>query len=106
VTEKPELDDDRVCSTLTWKDVVLPSSISEADLDALIFAETNKCWLKVARIVGNVFQAIETLCKPSPMDIIAARIAKLVEVGRLESQGNLTMWRHSEVRLRRDQGIA
>jgi hypothetical protein len=99
VTEKPEIDDDRVCSTLTWKDVVLPSSVSEADLDALIFAETDKCWLKVARIVGNVFRTLETRSIRLPMDIIAARIAKLAEVGRLESQGNLTMWRHSEVRL-------
>ena len=99
MTEKPEIDDDRVCSTLTWKDVVLPSSVSEADLDALIFAETDKCWLKVARIVGNVFRTLETRNIRLPMDIIAARIAKLAEIGRLESQGNLTMWRHSEVRL-------
>jgi len=101
VTEKPEIDDDRICSTLIWKDVVLPLSVSEADLDALIFAETDKCWLKVARIVGKVFQMLETRRIRLPMDIIAARIAKLVEVGRLESQGNLTMWRHSEVRLLR-----
>ena len=101
MTEKPEIDDDRICSTLIWKDVVLPLSVSEADLDALIFAETDKCWLKVARIVGKVFQMLETRRIRLPMDIIAARIAKLVEVGRLESQGNLTMWRHSEVRLLR-----
>jgi Protein of unknown function len=102
VTEKPKIDDDRVCSTLIWKDVVLPLSVSEADLDALIFAETDKHWLKVARIVGNVFQTLKSRCIRLPMDIIAARIAKLVEVGHLESQGNLTMWRHSEVRLPRD----
>jgi hypothetical protein len=100
--EKPEVDEDRICSTLAWKDVVLPLSVSEADLDALIFGETDKSWLKVARIVGNVFQTLETRCIRLPMDTIAARIAKLVEVGRLESQGNLTMWRHSEVRLSRD----
>jgi hypothetical protein len=102
MTEKPEVEDDRICSTLTWKDVVLPLSVSEADLDALIFAETDKRWLKVARIVGNVFQTLEARCIRLPMDIIAARSAKLVETGRLEKQGNLTMWRHSEVRLRRD----
>jgi hypothetical protein len=102
MTEKPEVEDDRICSTLTWKDVVLPLSVSEADLDALIFAETDRHWLKVARIVGNVFQTLEARCIRLPMDIIAARIAKLVETGRLEKQGNLTMWRHSEVRLRRD----
>jgi Protein of unknown function len=99
VTEKPEIDDDRVCSTLTWRDVVAPLPVSQADLDALIFAETDKHWLKMARIVGNVFQTLETRCIRLPMDIIAARIGKLVEVGRLESQGNLTIWRHSEVRL-------
>jgi hypothetical protein len=80
VTEKPEIDDDRICSTLIWQDVVLPLSVTEADLDALILAETDKCWLKVARIVGKVFQTLETRCIRLPMDIIAARIAKLVEV--------------------------
>jgi len=97
----PDFDEgeDRVCSTLRWKDVVLPAAVTAAAIDALIFAETDKCWLKVARIVGNVFQNLEARCIRLPMDIIAARIAKLVEVGRLESQGNLTMWRHSEVRL-------
>lgn len=106
MTEKPEIDDDLVCSTLTWKDVVPPLTVSEAELDTLIFAETDKHWLKVARIVGNVFRALEVRCIRLSMDIIAARIAKLVEVGRLVSQGNLTMWRHSEVRLRREQGTA
>jgi hypothetical protein len=43
VTEKPEIDDDRICSTLIWQDVVLPLSVTEADLDALILAETDKC---------------------------------------------------------------
>ncbi len=42
MTEKPKTDDDRVCSMLTWKDVVQPLSVSEVDLDALIFAETDK----------------------------------------------------------------
>jgi hypothetical protein len=32
--------------------------------------------------------------------VIAARIQELAEAGRIESQGNLTKWRYSEVRLR------
>jgi Protein of unknown function len=98
MTEKPDFDDDRVCSTLTWKDAVLPSSVTEDDLDAMIFAEMDKDWLKVARIVGRVFKTYEGRSIYLPTDIIGARIAKLKEVGQLESQGNLTMWRHSEVR--------
>jgi hypothetical protein len=32
-------------------------------------------------------------------EIIGARIQDLAAQGQIESQGNLSMWRHSEVRL-------
>ena len=95
-----EDDDDRVCSTLRWKEVVLPASVTEANVDALIFAELNEQWRKVARIVARTFQACESRSMPLSNQVIAARIQDLAEAGRIESQGNLAMWRHSEVRLR------
>jgi tagatose-1,6-bisphosphate aldolase non-catalytic subunit AgaZ/GatZ len=97
----PDFDDeDHVSGTLRWKDVVLPASVTESDVDKLIFAALRGNWRKVAMIVGNVFQMCETRSIPLSDEVIAARIQELAEAGRIESQGNLTKWRYSEVRLR------
>ena len=95
-----ENDDDRVCGTLRWREVVLPASVTEADVDTLISAELNEQWRKVARIVGRVLQTCESRSIPLGGEVIAARIQELAEIGIIESKGNLTTWRHSEVRLR------
>jgi hypothetical protein len=97
-----EFEEDRVCSTLRWKDVVLPTAVTAADIDALIFAEMSENWRKVARIVGYAFETYVKRSIPLSAEVIAARVQELAEVGRIESAGNLTMWRHSEVRLRQD----
>jgi uncharacterized protein DUF3658 len=99
----PDFDEgeDRVCSTLRWKDVVLPASVTPADIDALIFVELEEpYWRKVARVVSRCLMTLETRSIPVTADVIAARIQELAESGQIESQGNLTMWRHSEVRRR------
>ena len=97
-----EPEDERICSTLRWKDVALPASVTATDIDALIFAELREpYWRKVARVVGNAFAIFESRSTYLSMEVIAARIQALAETGQLESQGNLTMWRHSEVRLPR-----
>ena len=97
LSDEPE--DKRICSTLRWKDVVLPASVTAAEIDALIFAELSEPYLrKVARVVSNAFAIFESRSTYLSMEVIAARIRELAEVGQLESQGNLTMWRHSEVR--------
>ena len=85
-----EDDDDRVCGTLRWKEVVLPASVTEADVDTLIFVELNKRWLKVARIAGSVIETCETRSIPLSTCVIAARIQRLPEVGR--RQGGLSLW--------------
>ena len=96
----PDFDDeDHVSSTLRWKDIVLPASVTESDVDKLIFATLKENWRKMALIVGNVFQACKTRSIPLSDEVIAARIQELAEAGRIESQGNLTKWRYSEVRL-------
>jgi hypothetical protein len=99
----PDFDEgeDRVCSTLRWKDVVLPASVTPADIDALIFAELKETyWRKVARVVSRCLMTFETRSIPVTDEVVAARIRELAESGQIESQGNLTMWRHSEVRWR------
>ena len=88
-----------IVSTLRWQDVLLPHPISEAYLDALIFAALQPRFLKMARIVGEVCVRCEEQMNPVDSEIIAARVIALAEAGRIESAGDLRMWRHSEVRL-------
>jgi hypothetical protein len=98
----PDFEEDHVSSTLRWKDVVLPASVAESDVDKLIFAELKENWRKVALIVGNVLQTCKARSIPLSDEVISARIQELAENGRIESQGNLTKWRYSEVRLRQN----
>jgi hypothetical protein len=97
--EDEESPEDRICSTLRWCDVSLPQSVATADLDALILAELAQRYRKVARIVYRVFETLEAHSDYVSPEVIAARVRELAETGRIESVGNLTMWRHSEVRL-------
>jgi hypothetical protein len=98
--EDEESPEDRICSTLRWCDVSLPQSVTAADLDALIFAELAPRLRKVARIVYRVFETLEAQSNYVSPKVIAARVRELAETGQIESAGNLTMWRHSEVRLK------
>jgi hypothetical protein len=91
--------DERICSTLRWKDAVLPPSVTPADVDALIFADMVRHWRKVARIVASALTLCEARSIPLRAEVIAARVQELAETGRIESAGYPTMWRHSEVRL-------
>jgi Protein of unknown function len=100
--EHPDLeppDPPRITSKLRWKDATLPDAISEAYLDALIFAALKPRLLKMAKIVGEVCMRCEAQLNPIDAEIIAARIIALAEAGRIEGAGDLRMWRHSEVRL-------
>ncbi len=89
-----------VNSTLRWEDVTLPQSITADDLDGMIFSKLNPSWRKTARIIGDVAAAYNQRSTPLDAEIVGARIQALAEAGRIESQGNLSMWRHSEVRLK------
>lgn len=102
-SEHPELeppDPPHISSTLRWENVSLPDAISEAYLDALIFAMLKPRLQKMAKIVGDVFTRCEAQLNPIDPEIIAARIIALAEAGRIEGAGDLRMWRHSEVRRR------
>jgi len=97
---KPPPEPPSISSPLRWKDVSLPDSISEAYLDALIFATLKPRLQKMAKIIGVVFMRCQEQLNPIDSEIIAARIIALAEAGRIEGAGDLRMWRHSEVRLR------
>jgi hypothetical protein len=71
----------------------------EIDNAVLVVAEAH--WRKVAMII---LKAAERLGPGLPRgdrgySMIVARIAALVAAGRLASQGDISRWRHSEVRL-------
>ena len=70
---------------------------SHHDLDRLILAAARTQWSKVAMIIGRVWLECG---RDAVTDVaIAARIRDLVEDGKLQAQGNLARWRHSEVKL-------
>ena len=69
------------------------------DIDAAILSSASYRWLKVARIVGDVSGRFEEAERETKLKVIAERVRALVDAGRLESQGDLSHWRYSEVRL-------
>lgn len=83
----------------------LPASVSEKDIDDIIFSELNRQWRKVARVVGQAFNRCEELGLPLPREgryeIFGARLQELAEKDRIEGAGDLRKWRHSEVRLKK-----
>ena len=70
--------------------------MNTTQIDDYILRTVGPSWRKVAMIVGG---AITTsgLGDPSA-NAVAKRIAALVKDGRLEADGNISDWRHSEVR--------
>ncbi|CAN7620480.1 DUF3658 domain-containing protein [Bradyrhizobium sp. LjRoot220] len=93
--EEPAID-----SHLRWENVVLPRSVSEADLDQLIFSVLDPNWRKTARIISDLLIRCKALAWPVDAQMLSARIQALAEAGSIESAGDLRAWRHSEVRLR------
>lgn len=91
-----------VSSTLTWSEVRLPPSVTEADLDLVIFSVLKKDWRKTVMVISKTRDSYEARSIPLDLEIVGARIQALANAARIESQGNLSMWRHSEVRLRQD----
>jgi hypothetical protein len=89
-----------ISSSLQWAQVHLPSSVSEAQVDQIIFSTIIPQWRKMALMVGDAFIRCKAAGLPISGEAIAARIQDLVEDGRLEGAGDLRKWRHSEVRLK------
>jgi len=89
-----------ISSTLRWEEVSLPASISEADLDQIIFAAMTSRLRKTAMVIGNALKRCEELGLPINDEILGARLRALAEADRIDSAGDLRKWRHSEVRLK------
>ena len=88
-----------ISSSLGWDQVRLPPSVSETQIDEIIMSFIVPQGRKMARIVGEARNRSDELGLGINYETFAARIRALVDAGRLEGQGDLRRWRHSEVRL-------
>jgi hypothetical protein len=75
--------------------------MSDAEIDEAILSVTPQRWRKVAMILGKVMDQLWRSSPdiPDPSSQIGNRIEALVKMGKLESKGDLTKWRFSEIRL-------
>jgi hypothetical protein len=75
--------------------------MNSAALEHLILETLDDHWKKVAMVVAKVAQ--DTRFKEpqtgDDFEIIAAQVIRLVDAGRIESQGSLSDWRCAEIRL-------
>ena len=93
----------RIDTARRWKDIVLPESVSETDLDNAIFSALTSRWQKTALVIGNALKYCKTLALPIDAEVLGARIQALAEADRLEGEGDLRKWRYSEVRLNAEE---
>jgi hypothetical protein len=72
-----------------------------SQIDTLILSEAGERWMKVAKIIDIVVEAIGRDLPPGDegCEVISRRIEALVRDGRLAAQGDTRKWRSSEVRL-------
>jgi hypothetical protein len=91
---------DEIDTDLRWEDVVLPPSISEADLDAVILSKLKTRSLKVARVIGDVIRAFDERGLSIGEETVGVRIRWLADVDRIKGFGDLRKWRFSEVSLK------
>jgi hypothetical protein len=87
-----------ISSTLRWQDVSLPASVTEADLDRIIFSVMPSRQRKTAAVMTKVLERCEALGLPIDADIVGARLR--VESDRIVGAGDMRKWRYSEVRLK------
>jgi hypothetical protein len=88
-----------ISSNLRWKNVKLPKSVSEADLDANIFSILTSRQQKTARVIGTAVSHCEEHGLPIGAKIFGARIEALAESGRIQAFGDPRIWTHSELKL-------
>ncbi len=76
-------------------------TMTSSQIDDAVLAVAQPSWRKVAMII---VKATDRLGSDLPEGddghhLVAQRIGALVSAGRLIAQGDITLWRHSEVRL-------
>ncbi|QDH69919.1 DUF3658 domain-containing protein [Marilutibacter alkalisoli] len=75
-------------------------------IDAAVMRAAGRNWRKVAFVVGTAMGTLPELAPGIPDVFYTQRVISLVSQGRLESQGDLSRMRYSEVRIPRQAGEA
>lgn len=86
---------------LTADQVKLVEKFTDEEVQAIDNALLANCcdrWRKVARVVGTTMMELPNRVEGIPDIYYSQRVRKLVVTGLLESQGNLSYMRYSEVR--------
>ena len=68
-----------ISSKLRWKDISLPASVSEVDLDRIIFSVMTSRLQKTAMVIFKTLEQCEQLRLPIDADIVGARLAALAD---------------------------
>ena len=71
------------------------------DIDRELLHQSARSWRKVARVVATTMDKLSSRIPGVPDVYYAQRVRHLVEIGKLESQGDLHRMRFGEVRLAR-----
>ncbi|MVT71140.1 hypothetical protein GPL21_39540 [Bradyrhizobium pachyrhizi] len=85
---------------LTWSEVLLPPSVTEDQLDEVIFSLLKSRWRKVVAFVTDAEKRFKELGWTITYEATAARLQALSDLDRIESAGDLRYWGNSEVRLK------
>ena len=70
-----------------------------AMIDAVLISEVSTRWRKVAMVVARTMEALEHRLPPITDIFFARRVRYLVKSNELQSQGDLSRMRYSEIRL-------
>jgi Protein of unknown function len=75
--------------------------MNTTELDDLILSFALPYWQKVAMIIVKVTRSekFSFESRDEEFNFVAIGISRLVENGQLESQGDISQWRFSEVRI-------
>jgi Protein of unknown function/Fumarate reductase flavoprotein C-term len=87
---------------LSDKERATLAKLTEADwviIDTAILASASDRWRKVAMVVGRIAKDLQEKYPDLSYSFYAERISQLVDAGRLDSQGDLSYIRFSEIRL-------
>ncbi|RWM22388.1 MAG: hypothetical protein E5X74_19105 [Mesorhizobium sp.] len=72
---------------------------ADSSIDTTIMQMVVGQWQKTAMVIARTEEALRKAGEQVSWDKIAERIETLDARGAIESQGDLTLWRNSEVRL-------
>lgn len=90
-----------ICADLRHLRSSFYKAMNHPDIDTTILAVALDRWQKVVMVIVKTAKLCGDHLPPDNegYQLIAGRIRALVHDGRLLAQGNISEWRHSEVRL-------